>query len=53
MHKSKRDGYTQSYNAQAIVDADGSVLILGQRVSTCAADVGETEATLRQTSAAA
>ena len=54
MRKSKREGYTQSYNAQAIVDADGSQLIpsaasgqaLGQRVSTCAADVGETEADL-------
>ena len=46
MRKSKREGYTQSYNAQAIVDADGSQLIVGQRVSTCAADVGETEADL-------
>ena len=34
MRKSKREGYTQSYNAQAIVDADGSQLIVGQRVST-------------------
>ncbi len=46
MRKSKREGYTQSYNAQAVVDADGSALIVGQRVSTCAADVGETEADL-------
>jgi len=46
MRKSKREGYTQSYNAQAIVDIDGSQLIVGQRVSTCAADVGETEADL-------
>ena len=46
MRKSKRESYTQSYNAQAIVDADGSQLIVGQRVSTCAADVGETEADL-------
>jgi hypothetical protein len=46
MRKSKREGYTQSYNAQAVVDADGSQLIVGQRVSTCAADVGETEADL-------
>jgi hypothetical protein len=29
-----------------VVDADGSQLILGQRVSPCAADVGETEADL-------
>jgi len=46
MRKSKRESYTQSYNAQAIVDAEGSALIVGQRVSTCAADVGETEADL-------
>ena len=46
MRKSKRESYTQSYNAQAVVDADGSALIVGQRVSTCAADVGETEADL-------
>ena len=46
MRKSQRESYTQSYNAQAVVDADGSHLIVGQRVSTCAADVGETEADL-------
>jgi len=46
MRKSKREGYTQSNNAQAVVDADGSQLVVGQRVSTCAADVGETEADL-------
>jgi len=46
MRKGKREGYTQSDNAQAIVDAEGSLLIVGQRVSTCAADVGETEADL-------
>jgi len=44
MRKGKREGYTQSDNAQAIVDADGSQFIVGQRVSTCAADVGETAA---------
>lgn len=41
MRKSKREGYTQSYNAQAAVDADGSQLIVGQRVSTCASDANE------------
>ncbi len=46
MRKSKRESYTQSYNCQAVVDADGSQLIVGQRVSTCAADAGETEADL-------
>jgi len=43
MRKNKREGYTQSYNAQAAVDADGSQLIVGQRVSTCASDAGELE----------
>ncbi|MGK2942855.1 MAG: IS1182 family transposase [Immundisolibacter sp.] len=47
MRKSKREGFTQSYNAQAVVDADGSQLILGQRVSTCASDAGELEADLQ------
>jgi transposase len=39
MRKSKREGYTQSYNAQAVVDADGSQLIVGQRVSTRSASL--------------
>lgn len=43
MRKSKREGYTQSYNAQAVVDANGSQLIVGQRVSDCASDAGELE----------
>ena len=44
MRKSKREGYTQSYNAQAVVDADGSQLIVGRpRVSTCASDANELE----------
>ena len=38
MRKSTREGYTQSYNAQAVVDADGSQLIVGQLVSTCVSD---------------
>lgn len=46
MRKSKRESYTQSYNCQAVVDADGSQLIVGQRVSTCASDSGEMEADL-------
>ena len=28
MRKNKREGYTQSYNGQAVVDADGSQLIV-------------------------
>jgi transposase len=43
MRKSKRESYTQSYNAQAAVDADGSQLIVGQHVSTCASDANELE----------
>ena len=47
MRKSKRESYTQSYNCQAVVDAEGSQLIVGQRVSTCASDAGEMEADLQ------
>lgn len=43
MRKSKREGYTQSYNCQAVVDAEGSQLIVGQRVSDCARDAGQLE----------
>lgn len=46
MRKNSREGYTQSYNAQAAVDADGSQLIVGQRVSTCVSDANELEPTL-------
>ena len=41
MRKNKREGYTQSFNAQAAVDADGSQLILSNHVSTCASDANE------------
>jgi transposase len=41
MRKNKRSAYRQSYNAQAVVDADGSYLILGARVSQCASDRNE------------
>ncbi len=43
MRKSKREGYTQSYNAPAVVDAEGSHLIVGQRVSNGAGDGGQLE----------
>jgi len=43
MRKNKREGYTQSYNGQAAVDADGSQLILSDHVSTCASDANELE----------
>jgi len=41
MRKSKREGYTQSYNAQVAVDADGAQLILSHHVTTCASDANE------------
>lgn len=41
MRKNKRSEYRQAYNAQAAVDADGSQLVLGARVSQCASDRNE------------
>jgi transposase len=41
MRKSKRSSYEQAYNSQATVDADGSQMILGGHVSTCASDANE------------
>ena len=41
MRKSKRHEYRQAYNAQAVVDAGGSQLIVGARVSNCASDRNE------------
>jgi transposase len=41
MRKSKHHEYRQAYNAQAVVDAEGSQLILGARVSQCASDRNE------------
>ena len=38
MRKTKQHEYRQAYNAQAVVDADGSQLVLGARVSTNASD---------------
>ena len=43
MRKNRRAGYTQSDNCQAVVDADGSQLIVGQRVTDCASDAGQLE----------
>ena len=47
MRKSTREGYTQSYNAQAVVDADGTQLIVGQRVSNCVSDANQLIPTLQ------
>ena len=41
MRRNKQSAYEQAYNAQAVVDADGSQLVLGTRVSRCASDRGE------------
>ena len=41
MRKNKRCEYRQSYNAQAVVSAEGSQLILSSGVSQCASDRNE------------
>ena len=38
MRKSKRHEFRQAYNAQAVVDAGGSQLIVGARIGNCASD---------------
>lgn len=46
MRKNARESYTQSYNAQVVVDAGGSQLIVGQRVSDSASDAAQLEPSL-------
>jgi hypothetical protein len=41
MRKSKRSEYIQGYNAQAVVDAEGTMLVLGARVTNNASDANE------------
>ena len=41
MRKSERSEFRQSYNAQAVVDAEGSYLILGAQITRCASDINE------------
>ena len=41
MRKNKLSGYTQSINAQASVDADGSYLVVGQHISQSSSDSNE------------
>jgi transposase len=43
MRKSRRHGWEQAYNAQAVVDADGSQLILAEHASRSPSDAGELE----------
>ena len=52
MRKSKRHEFRQAYNAQAVVDAGGSQLIVGARISTCASDRNELVADIEAISAA-
>ena len=44
MRKGRNGAYTQSYNAQASVEAEGSQLIVSAHVSQSAADTPELEA---------
>lgn len=41
MRHNKHSPYEQAYNGQAVVDADGSQLVLGTHVSQCASDRNE------------
>jgi transposase len=52
MRKSKNHEYRQAYNAQAVVDAAGSQLILGARISQCASDRNELGANIEAIPAA-
>ena len=41
MSRNKRSEHRQCHSAQAVVDAEGSQLVLGSRVSSCASSRGE------------
>lgn len=41
MRKNRRSECNQGYNAQAAVDADGTMLVVANRVTNKAADVNE------------
>jgi transposase len=47
MRKNRRAEYRQAYNAQAVVDADGSQLILAEHVTNCASDANQLEPALQ------
>jgi hypothetical protein len=47
MRKSRHDSYAQAYNAQAVVDADGSQLIVATDVLQTPADSNQLEAAVR------
>ena len=46
MRKSRRDSYEQAYNAQAVVDAEGSQLILATDVIATPSDANQLEVAL-------
>jgi transposase len=46
MRKSKRDGYEQAYNAQAVVDSDGSQLVVATDVIRTPSDANQLEPAL-------
>lgn len=48
MRKSHRDSYEQAYNAQAVVDADGSQLVLSTDVIRTPSDANQLEPALEQ-----
>jgi transposase len=48
MRKNQSEGYRQAYNAQATVDADGSMLMLAAHVITAPADFGHLETGVRK-----
>ena len=52
MRKNKTSAYRQAYNAQCVVDAEGSQLIVGSRVSRCASDRNELSADIEAVPAA-
>lgn len=47
MRKSRRDSWEQAYNAQAVVDADGSQLVLGSHVVATPSDANQLEPAVR------
>jgi transposase len=48
MRRNKREGYEQAYNGQAVVDAEGSQLVLAARVTQCASDSNELVADVKE-----
>jgi len=47
MRKSRRDGYTQAYNAQAVVDTEGAQFVLATAVLSTPSDANQLEPALQ------